>query len=143
MNIKNKIFKYFSFSLFFVFLLNSLASLFFWYASMHQFDLLMHFLGGFTAAIFSFWLIYKKSVFWIESEKKGKLFRVILLMVLIIALLWEVLEFSVQGYFDVTVLADLPDSLSDVLIGLAGGILGTAFAVTRYKKYRNEEPINI
>lgn len=140
---KYKFFKNFAISLFFVFVLNSLASFFFWYSSIKQFDMLMHFLGGFTAALFSFWFLYGKCVLWIEEGNKWKVFRVIVLMVLVIALLWEAMEFSVQGFFGVTVLADLPDSVSDVIMGLIGGVVGVQYLFGKYKRERAKEPFKI
>jgi len=105
--------------------------------------MLMHFLGGFTASLFSFWFIYKKCVLWIEEGKTAKVFRVVLLLVIIIALLWEIMEFTVQGFFNVTVLADIPDSLSDLAFGTLGGIVGFMYLIRKYKKERSKEPIKI
>jgi len=142
-NIRNKFFKSFSLWLFFVFILNSLANFFFWYSSIKEFDMLMHFLGGFTASLFSFWLIYKKCVLWIEAGNPAKVFRVVLLMVIVIALLWEIMEFTVQGFFNVTILADIPDSMSDLLFGIFGGSVGFIYLIRKYKKERNKEPFKI
>jgi ABC-type sulfate transport system permease subunit len=142
-NLRYKFFKSFAIFLFFVFVLNTLASHFHWYFTISEFDMLMHFLGGITAAIFSFWLLYKKYVFWIESDKKWKAFRVTMLVVLIIALLWEVMEFSVQGYFKVKVLADVPDSISDVIMGLLGAVFGYFYVLRKYKRERSGEHITI
>ncbi|MDQ5883339.1 MAG: hypothetical protein QG654_252 [Patescibacteria group bacterium] len=142
-NLKNKFFKSFSFWLFFVFVLNSLANFFFWYSSIKEFDMLMHFLGGFTASLFSFWLIYKKCVLWIEEGNTAKAFRVVLLMVVVIALLWEIMEFLVQDFFGVTVLANIPDSFSDLAFGALGGIIGFMYLLRKYKKERNKDPFKI
>lgn len=142
-NIKQKFFKSFSLWLFFVFILNSLANFFFWYSSIKEFDMLMHFLGGFTASLFSFWLIYKKCVLWIEEGRTSKAFRVVILMVVIVALLWEIMEFTVQGFFDVKVLASLPDSFSDIAFGTLGGIIGFMYLIRKYKIERNKDPLKI
>lgn len=142
-NLKQKFFKSFSIWLFFVFILNSLANFFFWYSSIKEFDMLMHFLGGFTASLFSFWFVYKKCVLWIEEGNSAKVFRVLLLMVIIIALLWEIMEFTVQGFFDVKILANIPDSFSDLAFGALGGVVGFMYLLRKYKKERNKEPIKI
>jgi len=142
-NLKNKFFKSFSIWLFFVFILNSLANFFFWYSSIKEFDMLMHFLGGFTASLFSFWFVYKKCVLWIEEGNSAKVFRVLLLMVIIIALLWEIMEFTVQGFFDVKILANIPDSFSDLAFGALGGVVGFMYLLRKYKKERNKEPLKI
>lgn len=142
-NLKQKFFKSFSIWLFFVFILNSLANFFFWYSSIKEFDMLMHFLGGFTASLFSFWFVYKKCVLWIEEGNSAKVFRVLLLMVIIIALLWEIMEFTVQGFFDITILANIPDSFSDLAFGALGGVVGFMYLLRKYKKERNKEPIKI
>lgn len=103
----------------------------------------MHFLGGFTASLFSFWFIYKKCILWIESGNTSKLFRVLLLMVIVIALLWEIVEFLVQDIFGVTVLANIPDSMSDLLFGALGGIFGYLYLIRKYKKEKIKDPITI
>ena len=105
--------------------------------------MLMHFLGGFTASLFSFWFVYKKCVLWIEEGNSAKVFRVLLLMVIIIALLWEIMEFTVQGFFDITILANIPDSFSDLAFGALGGVVGFMYLLRKYKKERNKEPIKI
>ncbi len=140
---RQKFFKSFSLWLFFVFIMNSLANFFFWYSSIKEFDMLMHFLGGFTASLFSFWFIYKKCVLWIEEGNTGKAFRVILLLVVVIALLWEIMEFTVQGLFDVKILADIPDSFSDLAFGALGGIVGFMYLLRKYKKERSKDTITI
>jgi hypothetical protein len=142
-NLKQKFFKSFSIWLFFVFILNTLANFFFWYSSIKEFDMLMHFLGGFTASLFSFWFVYKKCVLWIEEGNSAKVFRVLLLMVIIIALLWEIMEFTVQGFFDVKILANIPDSFSDLAFGALGGVVGFMYLLRKYKKERNKEPLKI
>lgn len=98
----------------------------------------MHFIGGITAALFVFWVFYKKYTFWLEEGDKWKAFRVTALSVLIIALLWEIMEFSVQGYFRVAILADVPDSISDIVMGLLGAIFGFLYILNKYKKERNK-----
>ena len=80
---------------------------------------------------------------WIESGNKWRVARVIVLMVLVIALLWEVMEFSVQGFFGVTVLADVPDSISDVIMGLIGSGAGIYYLFDKYKRERAKEPFKI
>jgi hypothetical protein len=142
-NLKQKFFKSFSIWLFFVFILNTLANFFFWYSSIKEFDMLMHFLGGFTASLFSFWFVYKKCVLWIEEGNSAKVFRVLLLMVIIIALLWEIMEFTIQGFFDVKILANIPDSFSDLAFGALGGVVGFMYLLRKYKKERNKEPLKI
>ena len=142
-NIRYKFFRSFSLWVFFVFVLNALAGYFYWYFTIKQFDMFMHFLGGMTAAIFSFWFLYKKYVVWMEEGKIWRVFRVTLLMVLVIALLWEVMEFVVQDFFDVTILADVPDSISDVLMGLLGAVAGHFYLLRKYKKERSVESVTI
>ncbi|MEZ4103177.1 MAG: hypothetical protein R3B55_01250 [Candidatus Paceibacterota bacterium] len=143
LNIRHKFFKSFFSLVVFRIYLKWLANFFFWYSSIKEFDMLMHFLGGFTASLFSFWFIYKKCVLWIEEGKTAKVFRVVLLMVIIIALLWEIMEFTVQGFFDVKILADMPDSLSDLAFGTLGGIIGFMYLIRKYKKERNKEGLVI
>jgi hypothetical protein len=42
-----------------------------------------------------------------------------------------------------TVLANIPDSFSDLAFGALGGILGFIYLIRKYKKERNKEPFKI
>jgi hypothetical protein len=142
-SLRYKFFKSFALWLIVVFVLHTLASYFYWYFTIPWFDLLMHFIGGVTVAIFSFWILYKNYIVWLEDGRLWKAFRVTILMVLVIALLWELMEFSVQGLFRVKVLADVPDSISDVALGLVGGVFGHFYILSKYRKERRKEHITI
>ena len=128
---QKKLFLYSAFLVVGIFLLNKAANTFFWYVSISWFDMLMHTLGGVFVALWGSALLFpllkgQKALLWVI---------VITAFVLIIGLLWEVFEFSVQGLPHIETIANIPDSLSDMVCDMVGGVLGTLFVVYRLKRY--------
>ena len=114
-----------------IFFLNKIANSFYWYSAMPQFDMVMHTLGGIFIAIWSGALIFEsfrdtKPVVWII---------VLCASVLIVGFLWEVFEFSVQGIVHLETLANIPDSISDMVCDLFGGVIGSIFVIIKIKSY--------
>jgi hypothetical protein len=118
-------FKDFALMIFTVFVINSLASYFHWYESFHNFDKFVHFLGGVTVSFLSSWFFYKKyTAHTVRGQKKALILFNSFIFVLI-ALLWEGMEFGVQNFFSLGHLLATPiDSLGDVLVGLLGSFVG-------------------
>lgn len=114
-----------------IFVLHKAATFFYWYSSIDQFDMLMHTLGGVFIAVWGSALLYP-----LLKDQKPILWLIILTaLTIVIGFLWEVFEFSVQGLMQVETLANIPDSLSDMVFDMMGGILGTLFAIYRTKRY--------
>jgi uncharacterized protein with PQ loop repeat len=115
---RRDILKQLSFFVFFIFILNTLATFFGWYTIFSWFDNMMHFLGGAWLALVTTWLWYtkyKRGIWGIGS---------ILIFVFIGAFLWEILEYLIQFLArSPDSLATLPDSVSDIIFGLLGGLL--------------------
>ncbi len=112
-----------------IFMLNSLASYFYWYASIWWFDMPMHFLGGLWIGLLSLSVLGTSKFF--PKLKKATFFKICLstiLLVLLIGLFWEIFEYSVQGFLGL-VLANPLDSLSDVMFDLAGGLSACVYAL--------------
>lgn len=128
---RNHVLKRLALLVFVVFLLNTAASFFGWYELLPWYDNMMHFLGGFWLSLVAIWVLYKHVEF-----RKDAIFSVIL-FVLVGALLWEVLEYTVQGIAGTPgLLATIPDSISDVIFGLIGGLFGGLYTL---RKIRNHE----
>lgn len=114
-----------------IFILHKAATFFYWYSSIHWFDMLMHTLGGVFIAVWGSALLYR-----LLKDQKPILWCIILLaLTIVIGFLWEVFEFSVQGIVQVETLANIPDSLSDMVFDMIGGGIGTLFAIWRTKRY--------
>jgi hypothetical protein len=114
-----------------VFGLNILAHFFFWYNSIWWFDMLMHFLGGLFLAVLAltlFWNIVHREKLWLQ-------FLFVILFVLFVGLVWEVYEFGVQGFLQVTGIADIPDSISDLVFDVLGGVFGFLLLRQKVKNY--------
>lgn len=134
---QKKLFLYSAGIVVFVFILNKLANLFYWYSSIPQFDMLMHALGGVFIAVWVSALLYP-----LLRSHHGILWAVITLAsVLIVGFLWEVFEFSVQGVMRVETLANIPDSLSDMVFDLIGGVLGVCFVLWKRTRYNQNNGI--
>jgi uncharacterized membrane protein YjdF len=114
-----------------IFILNKVANLFFWYTSIVWFDMMMHFLGGVFVAL----ALGSVLTGYLKNAENKKVFWVILVSVLVVGLGWEVFEFSVQELVKVVGLADIPDSLSDLLFDALGAIVGTFFVIRAKNKY--------
>lgn len=138
MNSRKSFFKKFGLSIFGVFILNALASFFFWYESFHWFDMLMHFLGGVVVTFFAVFALYKTYSKWRNYGKAWKVILINSLVLLLVAFLWEVMEFSVQHAFDVYgALATPVDSISDIILGLAGSLVALFYYFMKTKYERN------
>lgn len=123
-NLRPKFFNRFACVLFFIFVINTLAHIFFWYQSFSWFDDIMHFLGGVAGGLFLLWFLYRKYKVWDSERKFLKILLVNSVLFLVAATLWEVMEFSVQDLFDIgTTLADKNDSVRDLIYGLFGNML--------------------
>jgi hypothetical protein len=113
-----------------VFFMNTAANFFFWYSSIWWYDMLMHFLGGLFVAVLAYdlcWHLMKtQRNLWVK-------FFFIIAAVLFIGLLWEVYEFGVQDIAKVTGIADIPDSISDLVFDTIGGIFGFLLVSQRLK----------
>lgn len=135
MTLRKKLFKRFALILFGVFVINSLANFFFWYQSLPWFDDMMHFLGGVAGGIFLVWFFYKKYSVYISRKKALPIILMNSLAFLVVAGLWEVMEFSVQDLFDIgNTLADKNDSVTDLMFGLAGNLLALAYYFSKPKE---------
>ena len=66
-------------------------------------------------------------------------FVLVFLAVLVVALLWEVFEFSVDTF--ITLRRQNPfDTISDILLGLAGGLVGILYFVDKITKKQEHKP---
>lgn len=113
----------------FIFIINFLANKFYWYFAITWFDMLMHFLGGVFISIFAISLFYKK---FSESSFK-KFITLVLISVLLIGLAWELYEYVVEYFIRDVDLATIPDSFSDLLFDISGGLVGAAFVWNKIK----------
>ena len=115
---RRDILKQLSFFVFFIFILNTLATFFGCYTIFSWFDNMMHFFGGVWLGLVATW-------FWYSKYKRGIIgIGSILLFVFIGAFLWEILEYAVQFITrSPHSLATFPDSISDIIFGLLGGLL--------------------
>jgi len=115
----------------FIFIMNILANLFYWYTSIFWFDMFMHTLGGVFIAIV-FGAIFQNKFSTFSSQK---FFLFLISLVFVIGVFWEGYEYVVQYFIKNVHLADLPDSISDLVCDVVGGSLGALFVITSKRSY--------
>ncbi len=101
------------FLMFFMFITDYLARIFYWYYSVSWFDMPMHFLGGVWVGFFFIYVL---------SIKTPSVFWKIILYVLLIGLVWEFFQLIVKNGIGRTPF-DLLDTLSDLFFDILGGAL--------------------
>ncbi|HEY0979802.1 MAG TPA: hypothetical protein VGE18_00105 [Candidatus Paceibacterota bacterium] len=126
-------------SLFFILLMLGLhlaANAFYWYVSIQWYDMMMHALGGVFLAVFTAAFFYKH----ILEMNRYETFVTLLLAVMIVGGAWEYFEYAVQYVFKGSMmLAEFPDSVSDMVCDMAGGMLGTYFVLRQKKRYNGTD----
>lgn len=128
---QKKLFLYSAILVVSIFLLNKVANMFYWYSGIDQFDMFMHTLGGIFLAIWGAALLFA-----LLKDQKPLLWIIVLTaFVLILGFIWEVFEFSLQGIMQLETIANIPDSLSDMVFDMFGGLIGAIFVVSRVKRY--------
>lgn len=114
-----------------LFVVNAMASVFYWYVAIPWFDMMMHVLGGVFVAILGAAVLFKH----IRTLPSRELFITLALFVFIIGLAWEYYEYIVQFYVKGVQLAHITDSLSDLICDMLGGSIGTLFVIHLKKRY--------
>jgi uncharacterized membrane protein len=116
-----------------IFIFNLLAYMFYWYASVWWYDMVMHTAGG----IFLACLIGARFSKHLLKERTWQTIVTLLLGVFVIGLFWEYFEYIVQFLLKPVAFANIPDSISDLLCDMAGGIIGTFFVLREKKRYNS------
>lgn len=114
-----------------IFVFNMLAYQFYWYTAITWFDMLMHTLGGLFLGLASASLFSRQLV----RRNTWQVAVIVLSWVIIIGFGWEVFEYVVQFLIKGVHLADIPDSISDMLCDIAGGIISCYFVLHAKKRY--------
>jgi len=113
-------------------LLHTAANMFYWYVSISWYDMMMHTVGGMFLAVFTAALFARHILILSRFET----FVILLLAVVIVGLGWEFFEYAVQYLIKGSArLADVPDSVSDIVCDMIGGLVGTYFVLTLKKRY--------
>lgn len=123
------LFKRLSIFVFFIFILNTTASLFGWYVMLPWYDNMMHFLGGAWLGMLGTWIFFYK------IQRGSVNIATVLLFVFIGTICWELLEYFVQHIAQSPgALATIPDSISDVVFGMIGGYVSSKIYIRFIKK---------
>lgn len=127
------------FLLFFIAVLNWLSIKLFLYLSFRWTDSILHFLAGFSVALFAVWFLS----IWQENSSKKVIIIFSFICVLIIGVVWELFEL----YFNITFLSDgihyITDTSSDLLMDILGGFLASLYAFRLLNKKQYEEKLQV
>lgn len=115
-----------------IFLLHIVANTFYWYLTIPWFDMFMHTLGGIFLSLFCATIFSNK----ILKTSNTNIFLILFSFVFVVAFGWEVFEYIVQFFIkDSIQIANISDSISDMIFGFLGGILGFFFVLKQKKRY--------
>lgn len=117
----------------FLFVVNWIANTFYWYVSISWFDMLMHTIGGmFTVFVTAAFLYRSRQLQGLDSKE---LFITLALIAFIIGLGWEYYEYLVQFLIKSVQLASIPDSISDLICDMVGGVIASIFVIVMQRRY--------
>lgn len=119
----------------FIFLLNLLAHFLYWYSAIWWFDMLMHTLGGVFLGLWALW--YEAKI--LHTKTLRELFLMVMVPVLLLGVAWEGYEYLVQFFIKNVMIANLPDSVSDLACDLLGGMLVFVFVLLLQKRYNGSD----
>ncbi len=114
-----------------ILVINTLAHVLYWYASIWWFDMLMHTIGGVFVAFVGATYLFRRT----QALTWGEYFITLALLVFIIGLAWEYYEYVVQYYVKGVQLASVADSVSDLICDMIGGSVGALFVIWTKKRY--------
>lgn len=101
-----------------------------WYEQIVWFDTPMHFLGGVSIAISSYYFV-------ISSEVKTKFqpilfqFVIILALTALAAVAWEILEYNIDRAFGTIMQPSVRDTMKDLAFGLGGGAISAIILIIK------------
>jgi len=105
------------------------------YASIPSIDILMHLLGGCTAAFcLTITLVRLQKLKIIQSLNKDILYALVISLTCVIAVLWEIGELTSDMLMMTTTQISVLDTLSDIVMGIVGS---AAFLLVEYFKTRD------
>ena len=134
MTLRQKLFKRFALALFGLFVINSLANIFYLYQNFSWFDQFMHFSGGVIGGLFLSWFLFRRYGQYYTKRQFWKILIINTVLFLLAACLWEALEFGVQDWFNIDyALAEINDSINDVVFGTVGSFVAVFYYFTKIK----------
>ncbi|MCI0533168.1 hypothetical protein L0Y49_03020 [bacterium] len=125
--------------LYIIAIVHMLAFVYYWYWTYFWLDMVMHFLGGLWLSLFSLWFYFfsprrKEDV----SVNTRDVWAIAIVVTLIIGLLWEIFEFSVDSLISLREY-DPRDAASDMVCDLLGASVGS-FYFLRIMKPHEQKP---
>ncbi|MEO8637524.1 MAG: hypothetical protein ABI430_01325 [Candidatus Taylorbacteria bacterium] len=107
------------------------ALVFYLYWSIWWYDEVVHYLGGVWIALASLWLFFFSGYVHLKANRSAQILAMVVIFALTIGVLWELFEFLFGESFIVSNYEI--DTLSDLLMDIAGGLSGYLYFV--FRKY--------
>jgi glycopeptide antibiotics resistance protein len=98
---------------------------------MFGFDKVMHTFGGIFLAFLVAWYFWNTYT----AFSYRKLFWTLIVGVLVIGIAWEGYEYLVQWFIKPLAIANIPDSIGDVIFDTLGGMLGAYLVILERRRY--------
>jgi hypothetical protein len=125
--------------LYLIVILHILALFFSWYWSIWWYDIVVHTLGGVWVGGIALWLYFiYKDIYTNKNISKLMIIAVSLLVTLLIGVLWEVFEFSLDTFI-VFQPNDLVDTASDIGSDIVGSLLVSFYFIQKIKNNITQE----
>ena len=94
--------------------------------------MVIHFLGGLWIGVSFLWFYFFSGLFRKSLLKKKSIFWISLSVVFLAAVSWEIFEFIIRGTLKEQ--GFISDSLSDILLGVLGGLVAYRYFVFNFIK---------
>ncbi len=108
----------------FIAVVNGLANEFSWYWRIPWFDMPMHFLGGLWLGLVALWWYTRDVVL-----TTFRMFTISLLTVLVIGILWELFEFSMDTFIIISEQNSVFDTITDIIFDIIGGLVAVVYFI--------------
>jgi len=120
--------------IFLILIFQAIAIIFYWYWRIWWFDMPMHFLGGLWVGLSVLWFVFLSKRLTVNIPQTAfSTFVTGVLLVFIVAIVWEIFEYVVQVFIPREIPYDILDTLSDIFWGLMGGVTASfSFSRKRY-----------
>ena len=120
---------------------NALAAHFFLYWKLPWLDIPMHFLGGAWIGLMILWVYYLSGKFKDVPENRRSIpyiYGLTVTITMIIGILWEIFEFSLDLFIVFGEFNGFYDTISDLIFAIVGTIIATKYFISReyYKEQK-------
>lgn len=117
-------------------ILNWIATHFYLYWTVYEFDSLVHFLGGILVALFFLWFYFYSGFFSPKRRDFNQFLKISFLSILFVGVLWEAFELivGVTGFLDKEYVYD---TTLDLIMDFLGALVGCFYGYLKELKVKS------